>query len=83
MSIESQADLDGLRRAGDVTRLTLDALEAHVRAGITTADLDAVAAGIFASHGAVPRQPSSTAFPVTCSSASMTKSSTVCRGRDN
>ena len=34
MSIESQADLDGLRRAGDVTRLTLDALEAHVRAGI-------------------------------------------------
>jgi methionyl aminopeptidase len=52
MSIESQADLDGLRRAGDVTRLTLDALEAHVRAGITTADLDVVAAGIFASHGA-------------------------------
>ena len=52
MSIESQADLDGLRRAGDVTRLTLDALEAHVRAGMTTADLDAVAAGIFASHGA-------------------------------
>ena len=44
MSIGSQADLDGLRRAGDVTRLTLDALEAHVRAGITTADLDAVAA---------------------------------------
>lgn len=52
MSIESQTDLDGLRRAGNVTRLTLDALEAHVRAGITTADLDAVAAKIFARHGA-------------------------------
>jgi hypothetical protein len=42
MSIESQADLHGLRRAGDVTRLTLDALEAHVRAGITTADQGSV-----------------------------------------
>ena len=52
MSIESPADLEGLRRAGNVTRLTLDALEAHVRAGITTAELNAVAGEIFAKHGA-------------------------------
>lgn len=51
MSSESQADVDGLRRAGEVTSLTLDAFEAHVRAGTTTAELDAVAAAIFARHG--------------------------------
>ncbi len=52
MSIESSADLKGMRRAGHVTRLTLDALERHVRAGVTTAQLDAVAAAIFKQHGA-------------------------------
>jgi len=52
MSIESADDLEGLRRAGHVTRLTLDALEQRVRAGMTTAQLDAVAAAIFEQHGA-------------------------------
>src|SRR4051794_7110805 len=52
MSIESSADLKGMRRAGRVTRLSLDALERHVRAGVTTAQLDAVAAAIFKQHGA-------------------------------
>ena len=33
-------------------RLTLDALETHVRAGVTTARLDEVAASVFAKHGA-------------------------------
>ena len=52
MSIESSDDLAGMRRAGHVTRLTLDALERRVRAGVTTAELDAVAAAIFEAHGA-------------------------------
>jgi len=52
MSIESPADWKGLKRAGRVARLTLDALAAHVRAGVTTADLDAIAASIFKRHGA-------------------------------
>jgi methionyl aminopeptidase len=52
MSIDSAADWDGLRDAGRITRLTLDALEARVRAGVTTAELDGVAADLFASHGA-------------------------------
>ena len=43
MSIESSDDLEGLRRAGHVTRLTLDALEQRVRAGMTTGQLDTVA----------------------------------------
>jgi methionyl aminopeptidase len=52
MSIGSEADWRGLREAGRVTRLTLDALEEQVRAGVTTADLDRVAAAVFARHGA-------------------------------
>jgi methionyl aminopeptidase len=52
VSIDSISDWDGLREAGRVTRLTLDALEARVRTGVTTAELDAVAADLFAAHGA-------------------------------
>src|SRR4051812_5190503 len=52
MSIESSDDLNGMRRAGRVTALTLDALERRVRAGVTTAELDAVAAALFKEHGA-------------------------------
>ena len=52
MSIESARDWVGLRDVGRVTRLTLDALERHVRIGVTTAELDAVAAAVLAAHGA-------------------------------
>src|SRR6266850_5498142 len=52
MSIESPADLAGLREVGRITRWTLDALEQHVRAGVSTGDLDAVAARVFADNGA-------------------------------
>lgn len=52
MSIESPADWRGLREAGRITSLTLDALEAHVRAGVTTAELDAVATEVLAANGA-------------------------------
>lgn len=52
MSIETPHDWKGLRRAGHVARLTLDALEAHVCPGISTRQLDAVATGVFARLGA-------------------------------
>src|SRR5690349_24682764 len=52
MSIETAEDWEGLRRAGRIAQLTLDALEGAVRSGVSTADLDAVAARIFAEHGA-------------------------------
>ena len=48
MSIESADDWKGLRRAGHIAHLTLDALEASVRPDVSTAELDAVAARIFA-----------------------------------
>src|SRR5262245_40638744 len=52
MSIQSDADRRGLQAAGTVVHRTLEALAAAARPGVTTADLDAVAAGIFATHGA-------------------------------
>src|SRR3954468_3054247 len=52
MSIGSPDDLTGMRRAGRVTALTLDALERRVPGGITTAPLDTVAAAVFKEHGA-------------------------------
>jgi methionyl aminopeptidase len=52
MSIKSRADWKGLREVGRVVRLTLDALEQHAHAGVSTAELDRVAAQVFAAHGA-------------------------------
>ena len=52
MSITSKADWHGLREAAKVTRLTLDALAAQIRPGVTTGDLDATARRMFAAHGA-------------------------------
>jgi methionyl aminopeptidase len=52
MSIESEADWKGLRAVGRIVRLTLDALERHARPGVSTGELDRVAAGVFAAHGA-------------------------------
>jgi len=52
VSIQGDADRRGLEAAGSVVRMTLDALAAAVRPGVTTADLDGVAAGVFAAHGA-------------------------------
>lgn len=53
MSIGCSADWRGLRDAGRIARLALDALERHVEPGISTADLDRVAAAILARNGAM------------------------------
>jgi methionyl aminopeptidase len=52
MSIESNADWQGLEEAGRITRVILDALEQRVREGVTTGELDEVAAAILVEHGA-------------------------------
>jgi methionyl aminopeptidase len=52
MSIESTDDLEGVREAGRVTTATLAALVEHLRPGVTTGELDAVAAGVLARNGA-------------------------------
>jgi methionyl aminopeptidase len=52
MSITSEAEWNGVRAAGEVVRLTLAALERAAQAGVTTGDLDRLAARIFTEHGA-------------------------------
>jgi len=65
MSIESEADWNGLRRVGQIVRLTLDALERDLRPGITTGELDRVAARILAEHGARSAPAMAYGFPGT------------------
>lgn len=52
MSIESEADLRGLLRAGRVVARAIAVMRAAVRPGMSTAELDAVGAEVFRRHGA-------------------------------
>ena len=52
MSIESPADFDGLARVGRVVASTLKAMADTVRPGVSTAEVDAVGAGVLRRHGA-------------------------------
>ena len=65
MSIESVTDWKGLREAGRVVRLTLEALERAVGPGVTTAELDRIAAGVFAANGARSAPALVYGFPAT------------------
>src|ERR1700723_604646 len=52
MSINGPEELAGMRAAGAIVRLMLRAMRDEVRAGITTAELDEVGAGVMRQHGA-------------------------------
>src|SRR3954447_11477161 len=52
MSVDTPEELAGLRRAGRVVSATLREVARRVRPGVTTAELDAHAARVFASYGA-------------------------------
>jgi methionyl aminopeptidase len=52
MSIDSEQDLAALKRIGKIVAMTLQEMTAHVRPGITTAELDAIGAAIMKKHGA-------------------------------
>src|ERR671919_201669 len=52
MSIETDADLAGLREAGRITTETLNALQAATVEGVSTAELDAIAKAILTRNGA-------------------------------
>lgn len=58
MSIDTEYDLAGLREIGRICALTLSEMKAHLIPGITTAELDAIAAELLAKYGAhsAPRQ---------------------------
>jgi methionyl aminopeptidase len=65
MSIESAADWAGLREVGRITRMTLDLLEARLRPGVTTGELDESAATLVAAHGATSAPARVYGFPRT------------------
>jgi len=52
MSIETEEELEGLRRAGRVVAVVLRELRRRVQPGVTTGELDALAGRVFARHGA-------------------------------
>lgn len=52
MTVESDRDLAGLRRAGRVVGLALEAMRTEIEAGMTTAELDAIGARAFDRYGA-------------------------------
>jgi methionyl aminopeptidase len=52
MSADTPEELEGLRRAGRAVSATLREVARRVRPGVTTAELDALAAQVFARHGA-------------------------------
>jgi len=52
MTVETQAELEGLRRAGKLAAMILSKLIEEVRAGVTTAALDAIARDMMTAQGA-------------------------------
>jgi methionyl aminopeptidase len=52
MSVSTPEELRGLKAAGRVVAATLRELRRRVRPGVTTGELDAAAAQVFAAHGA-------------------------------
>lgn len=52
MTIQSRADLEGLRVAGRAVAEARDTMAKHVSPGVTTAELDAIGAAVLARHGA-------------------------------
>src|SRR5258707_2820640 len=52
MSINGPDELEGMRAAGGVVRLMLEAMRDKVRPGITTGELDEVGAGVMRQQGA-------------------------------
>ncbi len=52
MTVESDRDMAGLRRAGRVVRLAIEEMRTNLQPGMTTAELDAIGAEVFERHGA-------------------------------
>jgi methionyl aminopeptidase len=63
MSIESEADLQGLTQIGRIVALALLEMQKQARPGMTTGELDAIGAQVLASHGARPTPKETYNFP--------------------
>ena len=61
MSVRTPEELEALRRAGRAVAATLREVSRRVRPGVTTAELDALAARVLARHAARPAHGGATA----------------------
>src|SRR5438093_5009158 len=52
MSIDTQKDLEGLKEVGRIVRLVLNEMRKQVRAGVTTAEIDAAGSKVLEREGA-------------------------------
>ncbi|MCL7714981.1 type I methionyl aminopeptidase [Stenotrophomonas mori] len=67
MTIDSQSDIDGLRRVGRLVAQVREAMLAAARPGMTTAELDRVGERLLADQGAQPAPRLTYGFPgITC-----------------
>jgi len=66
MSIQTEEELRQLRIVGMVVRKALNAMTAAVEPGLTTAELDAICASVFAENGATSAPRKVYDFPGTC-----------------
>jgi methionyl aminopeptidase len=77
VEIYSGAEVDGLRRVGSVAAATLERVVSQVRAGISTADIDAWVRQDTQGRGAVPSQLGYQGFPA---AVCVSRNNVVCHG---
>src|SRR3954454_9076467 len=65
IELKTPEQIDAMRRAGLVVGRTLELLRGHVRAGVTTAELDGIAEDSIRSAGASPAFLGYVGFPAT------------------
>ena len=63
ISIKSVAQIEKMKRAGEIVALTLELMEKNICDGVTTAELDRIAEEFIRSKGAVPSFKNYNGFP--------------------
>ena len=61
--IKSPSEIEKMRRAGQIVRGTFDALQPHIKSGVTTKELDTIAREFILSQGAKPSFLNYNGFP--------------------
>ena len=65
ISIKSDAEIDKMRQAADILIKTHELIASHIRAGITTEELDNIAESYIVSQGAIPSFKDYGGYPAT------------------
>ena len=63
ITYKTQAEIEKMRRAGQVLFAAMKAVKSAIRPGVTTAELDRVAESVIRSHGAIPSEKGYEGFP--------------------